>query len=235
VKLSRRFSELFTAGIAYDPEPGITTYKSLANQNPFYSAVMALPYIDSATGSDSRFVVTEKIRLNLFGEYFLSLRDNVRGDVTYTEKHNDPVFQESKDSAGHSVFFVKADDTRYFDFSLAAKLLLFRSDDFIADLHYTSASSIKEEKTLPFVPSLNLQFGYVFNSISEILKPKAELRYLARPDRAIALVNLELSYPLGEQTALRLRIGNLFGNASDYWTGYTEYPRQIVLSIRAAF
>jgi hypothetical protein len=234
VKIAHRFSEFFLAGASFDPEPGITTYKNLSNTNPFYSPVIALPYLDSTT-NDPRFVVTEKIRLNLFGEYFLSLRDNVRGDVAYTEKHNDPVFVETKDSTGHSVFFVNPEDTRYFDLSVTSKLLLFRSDEFITDLHYTSATSIKDEKILPFVPSLNLQFGYVFNSLSEVLKPKAELRYLARPDRAIALVNLALSYPLSEQAALQLRINNLFGNASDYWTGYTEYPRQIVLSIRAAF
>lgn len=71
--------------------------------------------------------------------------------------------------------------------------------------------------------------------ISEKLAPKLEFIYTARADKSLAFINAEAHYPLSDVSSLHLRLENILGSPSDFWTGYTEYPRAIKVSIKAAF
>lgn len=227
IKIRKQFSDNFMLGFSYDPK---VIYNGLAYQskiNPFYD-----PGIYNITKNGTYTSLTvDKLNFAFFAEQYLSADDYVRGAARYITRNDDIVFR--LDSASH--FYTELAATRRFEVEVGGNLRLFTSDKLAATVTFASTVSENDEKQLPFVPQMSIQSSYTFMGISEKLAPKLEFIYTARADKSLAFINAEAHYPLSDVSSLHLRLENILGSPSDFWTGYTEYPRAIKVSIKAAF
>ena len=227
ISLRKYFSETLSLGFSYDPKVVYNGYAQQSITNPFY-AVGAIgdTIVDGHTP-----ITIDNINFALFAEQYLSPDDYLRGAVRYITRDNDVIFRE--DSA--SLFYTEIASTRRFEVELGGNVRLFTSDKLTATVTFASTVSENDEKQLPFVPQMSIQSSYTFIGLSEKLAPKLEFIYTARAYKSLAFINAEVHYPLSDVSSLHLRLENIFGSPSDYWTGYTEYPRAIKVSIKAAF
>lgn len=227
IEVKKYVSDAFAFGFRYDPKVFYSGYSLQSTVNPFYGAGLKADSI-----VDGHIPITvDKINFVLFAEQYLSADDYLRGTVRYITRDNDLVFRE--DSA--SLFYAEVASTRSFVVELGGNLLLFTSDKLAATATFASTVLENDEKQLPFVPQLSIQSSYTFTSLSKVLMPKVEFTYLSRTERSLALINAEANYALSERVALKLRLENILGSTNDFWSGYNEYPRSVMASIRATF
>jgi hypothetical protein len=227
VEIYKLLSENLLLKFTFDPK---ITYSGLAYQsrvNPFYSpGIISVP-----KKYDYTYLTVDKLNFTFLAEQYISSDDYLRATAKYITRYDEMVFR--LDSASH--FYTEPTSTRRFEVELGGNLRLFSSDGLAATVIFASTVSQDDEKQLPFVPQLSIQSAYTFGSLSELIKPKLEFIYTSRTDRSLAFINAEASYPLSEAASLSLRFENILGSDSDFWTGYTEYPRAIRASIKAAF
>ncbi|HEY6172405.1 MAG TPA: TonB-dependent receptor [Candidatus Kapabacteria bacterium] len=227
IELRKYLSDEFAFGFSYDPKAVYNGYARQSNVNPFYGAgLKADSIVDGHTP-----ITVDNINFSLFAEQYLSADDYLRGTVRYITRDNDVVFREDSTS----LFYTEVASTRHFEVELGGNVRLFNSDKLAAMVTFASTVSENDEKQLPFVPQMSIQSSYTFMGLSEKHAPKLEFLYTARADKSLAFINAEANYPLSASASLHLRLENIFGSPSDYWTGYTEYPRAIKASIKAVF
>jgi hypothetical protein len=227
ISLRKYLSETLCFGFSYDPKVLYNGYAQQSTINPFYAAgAIGDSIVDGHTP-----ITIDNINFALFAEQYLSADDYLRGTVRYITHDNDVIFRE--DSA--SLFYTEVTSTRRFEVELGGNVRLFTSDRLAATVTFASTVSEIDEKQLPFVPQMSIQSSYTFMGLSEKLSPKLEFIYTARADKSLAFINAEANYPLSSSASLHLRLENILGSPSDYWTGYSEYPRAIKVSIKAVF
>lgn len=227
IEVKKYVSDELAFGFSYDPKANYNGYSYQSKINPFYGAgLKADSIVDGHTP-----ITIDNINFALFVEQFLSADDYLRGTVKYITRDNDVIFREDSTS----LFYTEIASTRRFEVELGGNVRLFTSDKLAATVTFASAVSENDQKQLPFVPQMSIQSSYTFNILSEKLAPKLEFIYTARADKSLAFINAEAHYPLSDVSSLYLRLENIFGSPSDYWTGYSEYPRAIKVSIKAAF
>ena len=230
-EITFRPNDELSFGAAFAPQEQLMTLSSLLKRNLFY----ALPLNNKLT-NDPRRITTDNINVAAFASYFLSSDENIRGEVRFITRKNEVIFDKTIDSATKRTLFVtSAHDTRRIEAEIGARLLFFGSDQLAATLHFTSATSSHNNKALLYEPIFRVEASWAFHSVLEKLVPRLELVSIARKDRSLAFINAELHYPLTRFAKIKLRAENLFGGAGDFWDGYNEYPRSILISIRAGF
>ncbi len=229
-KLIFRPTDEFTIGAAFAPEENINTLSSLSHTNLFYA------FQRTSVQHDPRFVSTDELNIQAFTSYFLSLSDKIRGEVRFITRKNEVIFDKITDSlTGRSLFITHPSDTRRIEAELGANLLFFAHDELSATLHFTSATDATNDKALQYEPTFRTEASWTFRSLSEKLLPRLEFVSIGRKDRSLTFINAELHYPLASNAAITLRAENIFGSAGDFWDGYNEYPRSVLLSVRATF
>ncbi len=204
----------------------INGYSTQAKINPFFS-----PGVGKSSISGGNSTITNQ--LNGGGSYisYITPDEYIRFTARGISTTNDVVFALDT----NNLFYTYLTDTRRFELEAATALHLFKKDNLTATVSFASTVSQDDKKQLPFVPQLSIQSSYTFASLSKVLMPKVEFTYLGRTERSIALIHAEANYALSQRVSLKLRLENILGSASDYWSGYNEYPRAIMASIRAAF
>jgi hypothetical protein len=227
IEVKKYISDELAFGFSYEPKAIYNGYAHQSKVNPFYGAgIKSDSIVDGHTP-----ITADNINFALFAEQYLSADDYLRGTVRYITRDNDVIFREDSTS----LFYTEVASTRRFEVELGGNVMLFTSDKLASTITFAYTVSENDEKQLPFVPQMSIQSSYTFMGLSEKLAPKLEFIYTARADRSLAFINAEAHYPLSDVSSLHLRLENIFGSPSDYWTGYTEYPRTIKVSIKAAF
>jgi hypothetical protein len=227
--LTFRPTDELSFGAEFAPKEQLVTLSALSKRNLFYA-------FGSFDKNDPRRVTTDNINAAAFASYFLSSDEYIRGEVRFITRKNEVIFDKRIDSSTkRAIFDVSVADTRRLEAEVGAKLLFFHSDELAATLHFTSATATETDKALPYEPILRAEASWAFHSISEKLVPRIEFVSISRKDRSLAFINAELHYPLTRFAEIKLRAENIFGSVGDFWDGYNEYPRSILVSIRAAF
>lgn len=171
--------------------------------------------------------------------YMLSADDQIRTEVQYIERDDEPVFasrpSDSLVSGSRSVFVVNPRKTRRFIVSSSANFLMFKRDVVTAGVEFRSATDRESEAALPFEPVLRVTGAYSFNSIAPYLRPIAEFHYLSREDKSISIINVGSDFLLTDRFTLNVQVDNLLNSQSDFWSGYTERPRSITGSLTYKF
>lgn len=227
VEIKKYLSEDFSFGFRYDPKAIYNGFSNQRKLHPFYGAgIIADSLIDGHTP-----ISIDNINFVFFADQYLSGDDYLRSAVRYRTRNNDVVFYQ--DSA--SIFYTEITPTRQFEIELGGDVRLFSRDALAATFSFSSIVREDNQEQLPFAPQLSIQSTYTFGSLSERFKPKVEFIYISRTDKSLAFINAEVSYPLTRSSSLTFRIENLLASQSDFWSGYSEYPRAITASLKAAF
>jgi hypothetical protein len=221
----------------FEPNEELASMRSIAAQNPFYSAYLAAPYqVDSTVRRlDVRSVMIDRARIGGFMNYALSPDDELRTEVRFISRTGEPVFTEHKLDSSAAVFALEPMDTRRLQVIFGANFLVFDRDVLSGSVQYTSATATATDEGLPFEPTLKANVQYHFHSINEWLRPVLEFQALSRTDRTITLVSAEARMDMSEKISILVRAENLMGSASDFWTGYEESPRSIWATVRLGF
>ena len=233
-------------GGSFLPRAELIDYAMLSAINPFYSAETAALDLQkdsnaSATGQwqqsayDPRRSAMDKIALRGYTSYTLSADDEIHADVELVDRDNDVIFYEHKLDSTHSSFYTLSAETRRLTISAGGNLLFFLKDVATFNLRYSSMTAIGTDNGVPFEPMLKMHLAYRFQNISESFFPSVEFDVLARKDRAISSINFAAEFELGSRSAILLRIENVLGSPSDYWTGYEELPRSVWAAVRFRF
>ncbi len=233
-------------GGSFLPRAELIDYAILSAINPFYSATTAsidlekdsnastsIPWQQSAF--DSRRAAMDKIALRGYTSYTLSADDEVHADVELVDRDNDVIFYEHKLDSTHSSFYTLSSETRRLTISAGGNLLFFLKDVATFNLRYSSMTAIGTDNGVPFEPLLKMHLAYRFQNLSESFFPSVEFDILARKDRSISSINFVAEYELGSRSAILLRVDNVLGSPSDYWTGYEELPRSVWAALRFRF
>jgi hypothetical protein len=222
----------------YEPEVQLATLRALAAQNPFYSPYAANEVVTDSIGRplDPRSAIMDRVRFGAFMNYALSPDDQIRTEVRWISRTNEPIFGAySKPDATRPTFALQGFDTRRLQLLFGGNFLIFNRDVISSSIDYSSATIVSEDKAIPFEPGLKVGIEYHFNSIAAWLQPVLEFRAVSRQDRSITLLNVSARMELSPRLAILVRAENLAGNASDFWTRYEETPRSIWASLRYAF
>ncbi len=237
VSIRTRLSHSIEIGAGFEPKPFLLGLRGLLSENLFYSPAIVLTSFsyDSLFRTDARRVVSEPVHLHAYVNYFLSLDNELHGEVRFIERKNEPVFNEHTDTKGHTFFDATPMNTRRIELEAGGSILLFIKDKLQASMLFRSASSGENGETLPFEPTAQLQALYYFGNISEKFIPQIEFIYLSRLNRSFSFINIETKYIFSPQLQLKFRAENILGNSEDFWTGYDEYPRSLWLSAEYSF
>lgn len=226
-------------GGSYEPTAMVASNFALTSVNPFYSRSLdlqlrgQLPFgLD--TIRDMRRVVLDRINVGGFMNYMLSVDDQIRTEIRYIERDDEPVFVNVL-SADSAIFSTYSARTRRLVVSSSANFLLFKRDVVTAGVEFRSATDRDNDVALAYEPTLKFTGAYSFNSIAPYLRPIAEFHYLSREDHAMAFIDLGSEILLGEKISAKIRIENLLNSQGDFWTGYNEYPRAILGSLTYKF
>ncbi|HET6513148.1 MAG TPA: hypothetical protein VFH43_13220 [Candidatus Kapabacteria bacterium] len=220
-------------GGSYEPSAVVASNYLMSSMNPFFSRTIALQ-LD--TIRDARRVMIDRINVAGFMNYMLSADDQIRTEVRYIERNDEPVFDARSIGDSASVAFVLTPrNTRRMIISSNANFLLFKRDVVTAGIEFRSATDRDGESALPFEPVLRFTGAYSFNSIAPYLRPIAEFHYLSREDHAMSFINLGTEILFGESLSANVRVENLFNSQGDFWQGYNERPRAVVGSLTYKF
>lgn len=220
-------------GGSYEPQATVASSFVMSSVNPFYSRSIAAAF---DTIQDARRVVLDRLNVGGFMNYMLSADDQIRTEVRYIERNDEPIFAARQIGDSESVAFILTPrNTRRFIVSSSANFLLFKRDVVTAGLEFRSATDRDNEISLPFEPVLRFTGAYSFNSIAPYLRPIAEFHYLSREDHAMAFINVGTEFLFGEKLSANVRLENLFNSQGDFWTGYNERPRAIFGSVTYKF
>jgi hypothetical protein len=220
-------------GGSYEPAATVASNFVMGTVNPFYSRSLAAS-LD--TTSDPRRVVIDRINVGGFMNYMLSADDQIRTEIRFIERNDEPIFwaRELGDSS-HAAFILAPRNTRRFIVSSSANFLLFKRDVVTAGIEFRSATDRDNETAIAFEPVLRFTGAYSFNSIAPYLRPIAEFHYLSREDHAMAFINVGSEFLFGERISANVRVENLFNSQGDFWTGYNERPRAVWGSLTYKF
>lgn len=222
-------------GGSYEPNAAVITNYHLGKINAFYSPRLTVAMLDSAM-IDPRRVMVDRINVGGFMNYMLSADDQIRTEVRYIERNDEPVFVEHEfDDERGSFFSVAPAKTRRLIVSGNANFLLFKRDVVTAGLEFRSATDRETEEALSFEPLLKFTGAYSFNSIAPYLRPVAEFQYLSRTDHAMAFINVGTEILFSERLTATVRVDNLFNSVGDFWSGYNERPRAILGAVTYKF
>lgn len=232
-------------GGTYEPKAIVASNFVLTSVNPFYSRSLDLlgRQLNSGmagfdTSTDVRRVVTDRINVGGFMNYMLSADDQIRTEIRYIERDDEPVFisAPSFDLETNTVRVISdVAKTRRLVVSSSANFLLFKRDVVTAGVEFRSATDRDRDDALPYEPTLSFTGGYSFNSIAPYLRPIAEFQYLSREDHAMAFINVGSEILLGEKLSANVRVENILNSQGDFWSGYNERPRAILGSLTYKF
>jgi hypothetical protein len=232
-------------GGSYEPRATVASNFALTSVNPFYSRSLDLSGRELNSGldgsdstSDVRRIVLDRFNVAGFMNYMLSADDQIRTEIRYIERDDEPVFILAP------AFNLETDQvkvitdvakTRRFIVSSSANFVLFKRDVVTAGFQFQSATDRENDRALPFEPTLKFTGAYSFNSIAPYLRPIAEFHYLSREDHAMAFINVGSDILFGEKISATIRVENLLNSQGDFWTGYNERPRAILGSLTYKF
>ncbi len=228
-------------GASYEPQATVASNFALTSVNPFYSKSYDLMYRDyfgpsSDTLTDTRRVVLDRINVGAFMNYMLSADDQIRTEVQYIERDEEPVFTEPPATDQEfPIFVLHSARTRRLIVTSRANFLLFKRDVVTAGFQFQSATDREHDDALPYEPTLKFTGAYSFNSIAPYLRPIAEFHYISREDHAMAFIDLGSDFLFSERISANVRIENLLNSQGDFWTGYNERPRAILGSLTYKF
>ncbi len=233
-------------GGSFLPRAELISNALLSTVNPFFSpgvAGIGLQKDSSASTSlswqlsafDPRRVALDKIALRGYTSYTLSADDQVHADVEFVDRDNDVIFYEHKLDSVHGSFYALSGETRRLTISAGGNFLFFLKDIATFSMRYSSMTEVGTDRGVPFEPGLKVHLGYRFQGLSESFFPSVEFDYLARKDRSISSLNFASQFQLGSRSAILLRVENVLGSPSDFWTGYEELPRTLWAAFRYRF
>lgn len=226
-------------GGSYEPAATVASNFALTSVNPFYSRSHDLSMRGGFEGQDTlrdmRRVVLDRINVGGFMNYMLSADDQIRTEIRYIERDDEPVFTDPPSSDMLFLFATHAAKTRRFIVNSSANFLLFKRDVVTAGVEFRSATDRENDAALPYEPTLSFTGAYSFNSIAPYLRPIAEFRYLSREDHAMAFINVGSDILLGEKVSANVRFENILNSQGDFWTRYNERPRAILGSLTYKF
>ncbi|MDP4229945.1 MAG: hypothetical protein Q8916_06020 [Bacteroidota bacterium] len=237
INIRARLSPEIEAGAGFEPAPHLVALRDLLAENLFYSPIIALVANpnDSPLPSDKRSIVTEPIHLRAFLNYFISIDNELHGELRFIERKNEPVFHQFFDVAKHPIFDVEPENTRRIEFEAGASVRIFSKDQLRASVLFRSSSNLNNGTNLPYEPTSQLQAIYQIHTLSQKFIPQIELIHLARISKSLTFINLEARYDLSETFRLKCRAENIFNADGDFWNGYNEYPAGIWLSAQYSF
>lgn len=219
-------------GGSFEPNSYLNSHRELAQFNPFYSPNLAVQ-LDSTI--DPRRIAIDKLNVAGFMNYMLSPDDQIRTEVRYIDRDDEPIFFARELASGRTEFIARPGDTRRLIVTGAGNFLMFKRDILTAGVEFRSATIVGEDVAVPFEPVLKLTGSYSFNSIAPYLRPEVEFNYLSRADHSMAVVNLGATFIFGRRVSVLLRAENILNSPNDYWTGYNEFPRSIWGGFRYEF
>ena len=244
--ISMQINPRWTIGAAFLPQAQLLDHAALSAINPFWSPLAANEGLrtDSVasvqplwrySATDPRRVALDVINLHGFTSYTLTADDEIRADVELVDRDRDVIFYEHSLDSSHSSFYTMSGETRRFSASVTANLLLFTKDILTASFRYSSATVVGSDAGVPFEPSLRIHAEYRLRSLLENVVPAIQFDHVARSARSVSLVGLSGTVELSAKSAILVRLENLLGGASDYWSGYQEMPRSVWAAFRYSF
>lgn len=227
-------------GAAFEPQIALMNASKLAAINPFFATNYSLALQDTQASFitstlDPRRAAIEKANVVAFMNYQLWADDEIRTSIRFIEREMEPVFFERKQSDGTSGFYIEPKTVRRLIATAGANFLLFTRDVVSATFEYHSATISGEDIAVPFEPTLSLSTTYHFNSLASWLKPRVEFNTLSRKDHSVSFLNAEVYSELTPKIAILVRLENLLGSPSDFWTSYNERPRSVLGTLRYRF
>lgn len=223
-------------GAAFEPQAYLMNAQWMNAKNPFFTLHQSNVLQDSGTAVlDPRRAAVDNINLQAFMNYQLWTDDQIRTSVQFIERKNELLFFERTLASGENSFYVEPRDTRRLIVSGGASFLLFLRDVVTADVEYRSATIAESDASIPFEPTLRFSAAYLFNSLADWLRPRVEFSSISRKDRSLSFLNAEIHSEVSSKLAILLRVENLLGGPSDYWTSYDERPRSVLATVRYRF
>jgi hypothetical protein len=226
------FNPRWDLGVSFSPKAAVQSFQGLARQNPFFSAIQQslVRAFDTTVDPPQRPVATDAINVSVFTNYFLSTDDEMSLQARLVTRTNEVIFEASGDTSRPG-FVSSIRNTRRLELEFRSRLLFFERDILTTTFDYHSATIAGEDRAIPFEPVVKLRASYLFNGLSERIKPELTFEVLARKEKSLSFVDLAIPYRISDRLRLLLEVENLLGGPSDYWSGYAEKVRALWGSI----
>lgn len=210
-------------GASLDPKSSLSCMTTLTAIDPFYRSL------------SGRGAVVDKINLLGYMTYALSADDALRIEANYIARDHEPVFASQIMSDSSVTQIAVPASTKRLAVTGSGNFLLFTRDVLTASLTLTSATNVDSDRTMSYEPSMRFEAAYRFNSMSDVVRPLVRARVIVLPDHTLNMLDLAVNADIWKTVTATFALNNILNGRSDFWPGYAEAPRSVLVSLRYGF